>query len=57
MSHRSLDEVRSEIARVKNAIRALPESAVRDGWDEDYMDELATLEEEEKALLAEAKES
>ena len=56
MSHRDLDAIKDDIARVKAQIKSLPDSVVAMGLDEDYMDDLGALEDElvsaEKALDA-----
>ena len=46
MSHRDPETVKDDIARVKAQIKALPDSVVTRGLDEDYMDDLAALEDE-----------
>ena len=47
---RTLEEIQQEIAQVRAALAALPDSAIRQGLDEDYMGQLDALIEEEAAL-------
>lgn len=51
---RPLAEIRADIAQTRHDLDSLPESASRQGLDQDYLDRLdALLEEEQEALVAE----
>ena len=46
MSHRDPEDIKDDIARVKAQIQSLPDASVAQGLDEDFMDDLAALEDE-----------
>lgn len=50
--HRPLAEIRADLAQARHNLASLPESASRQGLDQDYLDRLDTLLEEEQAALA-----
>ena len=50
--HRPIHEIEQDIARVQAALDALPDSAIRQGLDEDYMGQMDALIDEKGAAQA-----